>query len=88
MKTCIIETVILNGYSDTINMKDQKHPRYFPKATTHCACGALFQVGSAKEKTEVEICSQCHPFYTGGKKIIDAAGRVEKFKQRLAKKKK
>ena len=47
-----------------------------------CACGRTFTVGSTQEKLEVEICSACHPFYTGNEKIFDAAGRVEKFKNR------
>lgn len=68
-------------------MKSGIHPTYYPKAKVKCACGNSFAVGSTKEHLEVEICSNCHPFYTGGSKIVDTAGRVEKFKQRLAKKK-
>lgn len=68
-------------------MKKDIHPTYHPNAKVSCVCGNSFTVGSAKERLEVEICSKCHPFYTGGSKIVDAAGRVEKFKQRLAKKK-
>ncbi len=68
-------------------MKKDIHPKYYPKATIKCACGAVFQVGSTKEYIEVEVCSQCHPFYTGKEKIIDTLGRVEKFKKRLTKKK-
>lgn len=67
-------------------MKKDTHPSYYPDAVVSCACGNSFRVGSTKEKLEVEICSQCHPFFTGGAKIVDAAGRVEKFRQRLAKK--
>ncbi|OHA16655.1 MAG: 50S ribosomal protein L31 [Candidatus Taylorbacteria bacterium RIFCSPLOWO2_12_FULL_43_20] len=67
-------------------MKTDIHPKYFPNATAKCACGAVFNIGSTKEKIEVEICSQCHPFYTGNEKVIDSAGRVEKFKVRQAKK--
>lgn len=67
-------------------MKKNIHPTYY-KATVSCACGNTFTVGSTKEKLEIEICSSCHPFYTGSKKVLDTAGRVEKFKQRLAKKK-
>jgi len=67
-------------------MKKDIHPPYYPKATVRCACGAMFHVGSTKEKLEVEICSRCHPFYTGGSKIVDTAGRVERFRRRLAKK--
>ena len=68
-------------------MKKDIHPKYYKTAVT-CACGHKIQVGSAKEHLSVEICSHCHPFYTGGSKIVDTAGRVEKFKQRLAKAKK
>lgn len=67
-------------------MKKEIHPQYYPKAITRCACGAVFEIGSTKEETETEICSQCHPFYTGKEKMIDALGQVEKFKKRLAKK--
>jgi large subunit ribosomal protein L31 len=66
-------------------MKRDIHPPYHT-ATVKCACGNKFEIGSTKKELEVEICSNCHPFYTGGSKIVDTAGRVEKFKQRLAKK--
>lgn len=66
-------------------MKKDIHPKYFPKATIKCACGNKITVGSTEEKMEVEICSSCHPFYTGKEKLIDTAGRVEKFKARRAK---
>ncbi len=69
-------------------MKTDIHPKYHPHAKVSCACGNTFTVGSTKERLEVEICSKCHPFYTGGSKIVDTAGRVEKFRQRLAKKRK
>lgn len=65
-------------------MKKDTHPTYFPNATVECACGNKFSVGSTKEHIRVEICSKCHPFYTGQEKIIDAAGRVEKFKTKRA----
>lgn len=67
-------------------MKQGIHPTYYPAAKVSCSCGNSFRVGSAKERLDVEICSRCHPFYTGGSKIVDSAGRVEKFRQRLAKK--
>ncbi|MFH1841433.1 MAG: 50S ribosomal protein L31 [Candidatus Nealsonbacteria bacterium] len=67
-------------------MKKDIHPKYFPNARVHCACGNTFTTGSTKELIEVEICSKCHPFYTGKEKIMDAMGRVEKFRKRLAKK--
>jgi len=66
-------------------MKKDIHPQYYPKAKVKCACGATFTVGSTKPEIQIEICSQCHPFYTGKEKLIDTAGRVEKFKARRAK---
>lgn len=68
--------------------KKDIHPKYYDKAQVRCACGNTFTVGSTKELMEIEICSNCHPFYTGKEKIVDVAGRVEKFRKRLAKKKK
>ncbi len=69
-------------------MKKGIHPTYH-QALIQCACGNSFPVGSAaaKDVLEIEICSACHPFYTGGSKLVDTAGRVEKFRARLAKKK-
>ncbi len=66
-------------------MKKEIHPKYFPEAKATCACGAVFTVGSTTEKISVEICSACHPFYTGADKVIDTAGRVERFKRKTAK---
>ncbi len=63
-------------------MKTDIHPKYYNKAKATCVCGASFVVGSTMEKLNVEICSQCHPFYTGMDKVIDTAGRVERFKAR------
>ena len=65
-------------------MKAETHPTYFLEAKVVCACGHTFTVGSTREQLEVEICSNCHPFYTGNDKILDTAGRVEKFKARRA----
>lgn len=67
-------------------MKKDIHPKYYPKTKVHCACGNKFEIGSTKEFIETEICSECHPFYTGKEKVIDTAGRVEKFRKKLAKK--
>lgn len=67
-------------------MKSDIHPQYYPKAKVKCVCGNIFTIGSTKPELEVEICSNCHPFYTGKSKIVDVAGRVEKFKARNAKK--
>ena len=66
--------------------KKDIHPKYYKNAKVKCACGNVFEVGSTKESMEIEICSQCHPFYTGKAKIIDVLGRVEKFKKRAAQK--
>lgn len=67
-------------------MKKDIHPTYYPRAQVRCACGNSFQIGSTKEHVEVEICSKCHPFYTGKEKTLDAVGQVQKFRKRLAKK--
>lgn len=66
-------------------MKNEIHPKYYQNAKVSCACGAKFEVGSTQEKIDVEICSNCHPFYTGKSQLIDVAGRVEKFKARRTK---
>ncbi len=66
-------------------MKKDIHPKYYKKATVKCGCGNQFTVGSTKEKLEIEVCSACHPFFTGKEKLLDTAGRVEKFKARAAK---
>ena len=65
-------------------MKKDIHPKYNNKSKVTCACGATFPVGSTKDEINVEICSQCHPFYTGNEKVLDTAGRVDKFKKRVA----
>ena len=65
-------------------MKKGIHPA-LKLVTVNCACGESFQTLSVREEIKVEICSKCHPFYTGKKKIIDTAGRVEKFVRRAAK---
>lgn len=67
-------------------MKTDIHPQYHAKANVTCVCGNAFAIGSTAGEISVEICSACHPFYTGNEKIIDTAGRVEKFKSRAAKK--
>jgi large subunit ribosomal protein L31 len=62
-------------------MKDKIHPQYL-EATVSCVCGNSFTVGSTKPVLKVELCSKCHPFYTGEQRIVDTAGRVERFKRR------
>jgi len=63
-------------------MKKEIHPKYYADAKAKCACGAEFTVGSTQKEISVEICSACHPFFTGNTKLLDIAGRVEKFKTR------
>ena len=60
-------------------MKQEIHPDYKP-TVIKCACGATFETGSTKENINVEICSKCHPFYTGKQKLVDTGGRIDKFK--------
>jgi len=67
-------------------MKKDIHPKYYNEAKVVCACGNNFTIGATKEFIEIEICSNCHPFYTGKEKIIDTMGRVERFKKKLEKK--
>jgi large subunit ribosomal protein L31 len=62
-------------------MKEAIHPKYHV-ATVTCACGSTFESGSVKQALRVEICSQCHPYFTGKQKFIDAGGRVDKFKKK------
>lgn len=66
--------------------KEGIHPTYYEKAKVTCSCGNHFEVGATKAEIKVEICSNCHPFYTGEEKLIDTAGRVEHFRARQAKK--
>ncbi len=65
-------------------MKTDIHPEFHTNAKATCACGASFVVGSTVKEIRMEICSNCHPFYTGKDKVLDTAGRVEKFRQRKA----
>ena len=63
-------------------MREKIHPQYM-EATVHCSCGNEWKTHSTKEMLRVEICSQCHPFFTGEHRIVDTAGRVERFKRRF-----
>ena len=62
-------------------MKKGIHPKYHDDAKIICYCGAELETGSTQKEMHVEICSQCHPFYTGKKKVVDTAGRVDRFKK-------
>ena len=65
-------------------MKKDTHPKYDLKTKATCACEAVFEVGSTTSAIALEICSKCHPFYTGNEKIMDTAGRVDRFNKRKA----
>ncbi|MFC2003606.1 50S ribosomal protein L31 [Chloroflexota bacterium] len=63
-------------------MKDKIHPQYYTDVEVVCACGNRFTTGSTKKQLKVEVCSKCHPFFTGVRRVLDTGGRVEKFKRR------
>lgn len=63
-------------------MKKEIHPEYYEDATVECACGNTFTTGSTKKSLKVEVCSACHPFYTGKQKFVERGGRVERFKKK------
>jgi large subunit ribosomal protein L31 len=64
-------------------MKKEIHPTYFPEAKVTCACGETWTVGSTQEEIRVDICSACHPFFTGEQRIVDTEGQVDRFYKRL-----
>ncbi len=66
-------------------MKAEIHPEYHPKAQITCSCGHVLEVGSTLAEVKVDICSNCHPFYTGKQKQAEKGGRIERFQERLAK---
>jgi len=65
-------------------MKNDIHPEYYMTKAT-CACGNIIEVGTTKPEIKVEICSSCHPFFTGKQKLVDTAGRIERFRKKYAK---
>lgn len=68
-------------------MKKEIHPAYHEKVKAECSCGATFVVGSTLAELKTEICSNCHPFYTGKQKLLDSAGNVDRFKKKMEAKK-
>lgn len=66
-------------------MKPNIHPPYFDNCVVTCACGNKFTTGSTLEKIDIEVCSKCHPFFTGQQKFVDIKGRIEKFQEKVAK---
>jgi len=71
------------GFGRGEGMKEKIHPKYFSDAVVKCACGESFTTGSTSKDLHVELCSKCHPFFTGKQKLIDTGGRVERFKKRF-----
>ena len=67
-------------------MKEGIHPKYYPEATVVCGCGNTWTTGATQEQIRTDVCSACHPFYTGEQRIVDTAGQVERFMRRLEKK--
>jgi large subunit ribosomal protein L31 len=63
-------------------VKDKIHPQYYTDAKVICACGNTFITGSTQKILKVEVCSKCHPFFSGERRVIDTAGQVERFKRR------
>ena len=75
----------LPGPLDPLTMKAEIHPKYVAGHTSRCTCGNEFMTRSTSRDLHVEVCSDCHPFYTGRQKLIDTGGRVERFQRRVAK---
>lgn len=69
-------------------MKEKIHPKYYHDAKVTCSCGNTFTTGSTRQNLRVELCNKCHPFFTGEQKIIDTAGRVERFNKKYKREKK
>jgi large subunit ribosomal protein L31 len=63
-------------------VKDKIHPKYYKDAKVICACGNTFTIGSTQKTLKVEVCSKCHPFFSGERRVVDTAGQVERFKRR------
>jgi large subunit ribosomal protein L31 len=69
-------------------MKKEIHPKYYEKAKIICSCGNIIEAGSTVPEMHIEICSKCHPFYTGKQKLIDTSGRLERYKKIIEKREK
>jgi len=76
------KTILQKVKEGELTMKENIHPKYV-ETEIRCACGETFKTGSTKENLHVEICSKCHPFFTGKQKLADTGGRVEKFKKKF-----
>ena len=75
-------TAINDRLKEVTMMKEGIHPNY-QQTTIKCACGEVIETGSTKKDIKVEICSKCHPFYTGKQKLVDTSGRVDKFNKKF-----
>lgn len=73
----------MDGRKEVKVVKEGIHPNYHADTVVKCACGAAFETGSTKKDVHVEICSKCHPFFTGKQKFVDTGGRVEKFRKKF-----
>ncbi len=84
MKECGIVPLLMlwDSLKEVTIMKESIHPNY-KKTTITCACGEVIETSSTKENIRVEICSKCHPFFTGKQKLVDTGGRVDRFKKRF-----
>lgn len=81
-KSCdIIKDMLMIVKGEVNKMKEGIHPKYV-QTTIKCACGNVIETGSTKENITVEICSKCHPFYTGKQKLVDTGGRVDRFRKK------
>ena len=78
----IIPMLAYRQPKEVTGMKENIHPKY-EKTTITCACGEVIETGSTKQNIRVEICSKCHPFFTGKQKLVDTGGRVDRFKKRF-----
>jgi len=79
----LLRCTLRHDMIDLSLMKKGIHPTYFDAVKVTCSCGNSFKVGSTEKSLSVEVCSQCHPFYTGKQKLVDVAGRIDKFRKRL-----
>ena len=82
LKNCWGNCALLAYEKEVNDMKEGIHPKY-EQTTIRCACGNTFTTGSTKKEIRVEICSKCHPFYTGKQKLVDTGGRVDRFNKRF-----
>ena len=74
--------IVLSNFERGVTMKNGIHPQY-EKTVIKCACGAEFETSSTKKDILLDICSKCHPFFTGRQKLVDTGGRVDRFKKRF-----